>query len=114
MTQAFLRASAAFLFMPVRDMQNRPRDGRALKILCASGWVGVHLFLFCAAAGPHSAMYFNPVLDRIFKANVFHQLHHATSRGYYRFVPWAHVLPARRRADCARYNEVFDADFEFR
>ena len=28
MTQAFLRASAAFLFMPVRDMQNRPRDGR--------------------------------------------------------------------------------------
>ena len=28
MTQAFLRASAAFLFMSVRDMQNRPRDGR--------------------------------------------------------------------------------------
>ena len=66
------------------------------------------------SVNPHSAMYFNPVLDRIFKANVFHQLHHATSRGYYRFVPWAHVLPARRRADCARYNEVFDADFEFR
>ena len=53
------------------------------------------------SVNPHSAMYFNPVLDRIFKANVFHQLHHATSRGYYRFVPWAHVLPARRRADCA-------------
>ena len=66
------------------------------------------------SVNPHSAMYFNPVLDRVFKANVFHQLHHATSRGYYRFVPWAHVLPARRRADCARYNEVFDADFEFR
>ena len=65
------------------------------------------------SVNPHSAMYFNPLLDRVFKANVFHQLHHATSRGYYRFVPWAHVLPARRRADCAKYNQVFEADFAF-
>ena len=32
MTQAFLRASAAFLFMPVRDMQNRPLDGRIRRV----------------------------------------------------------------------------------
>lgn len=60
---------------------------------------------------PYSVMYFNPLLDRLFKANVHHQIHHALNRGYYLFVPWAHVLPARREADGALYNRVFQTDF---
>ena len=84
--------------------------------------VGVHwyvgLLLTCHdgalhSVNPHSAMYFNPILDAVFKANVHHQLHHALNKDYYFFVPWAHVLPARRRADCDRYNKTFETDFAF-
>ena len=42
-----------------------------------------------------------------------HQLHHALNKGHYLFVPWSHVLPKRRRADCDRYNHVFKTDFGF-
>lgn len=57
--------------------------------------------------------YYNPLLDWLFRGNVTHQLHHALSKGYYMFVPWAHALPGRRRADCEKYNQVFRTDFAF-
>ena len=57
--------------------------------------------------------YFNPLLDWLFEGNVNHQLHHALNKGHYLFVPWSHVLPKRRRADCDRYNHVFKTDFGF-
>ena len=63
---------------------------------------------------PFSVMYFNPLLDRFLEPNVMHQLHHAVVQGYYLFVPWHHLLPGRRRADCDRYNRVFNTDFDFR
>ena len=86
--------------------------------------VGIHWFvgvlLTCHdgalhSVNPYSAMYFNPLLDGIFRANVHHQLHHALGqKGYFLFVPWAHVLPERRRADCELYNRVFGTDFALR
>lgn len=86
--------------------------------------VGIHWFvgvlLTCHdgalhSVNPFSAMYFNPLLDAIGKANVHHQLHHALGhKGYFLFVPWAHVLPARRRADCELYNQVFATNFALR
>ena len=65
------------------------------------------------SVNPYSVMYYNPVLDHLLQPNVHHQLHHALNKGYYLFVPWGHVLPDRRRADCRRYNEVFKTDFTF-
>ena len=82
--------------------------------------VGIHWFvgvlLTCHdgalhSVNPHSAMYFNPVLDAIFKGNVHHQLHHALNKkSHLLFVPWSHMLPARRHADCELYNRVFCTD----
>lgn len=63
------------------------------------------------SVNPYSVMYFNPLLDAVLKGNVTHQLHHALNKGYYLFVPWAHVRSSRRAADCARYNRVFGTDF---
>ena len=63
------------------------------------------------SVNPFSVMYYNPLLDGVFKGNPTHQLHHALNREYYCFVPWRHVRPSRRRADCERYNRVFGTDF---
>jgi hypothetical protein len=63
------------------------------------------------SVNPFSVMYFHPLLDACFKGNVTHQLHHALNKGHYLFVPWGHMLPARRQADCERYNYVFKTDF---
>ena len=62
---------------------------------------------------PYSIMYFNPILDHNLEPNVMHQLHHAINKGYYGFVPFHHLIPQRRRADCDRYNELFQTDFTF-
>ena len=62
---------------------------------------------------PYSVMYFNPVLDYVFKANITHQLHHALNRGYLLFWPYYHVFPASRKADIERYNQVFKTQYEF-
>jgi len=65
------------------------------------------------SVNPFSAMYFNPLLDWLLKANVNHQLHHALNAGHLLFVPWSHVFRKGRQTDCRRYNQVFKTTFEF-
>ena len=66
------------------------------------------------SVNPFSVMYFNPIFDWLLEPNVNHQLHHALNKGHYTFVPWEHALsPAKRTADCNRYNQVFKTNFVF-
>ncbi len=65
------------------------------------------------SVNPYSVMYFNPILDFMFKPNICHQLHHALNRDYTLFVPYGHILPSRRKRDEKKYNEVFKTTFSF-
>lgn len=62
---------------------------------------------------PYSVMYFNPALDHFLNPNIYHQLHHATSRGYLLFVPYHHVSARLRKVDTDEYNRLFKTTFSF-
>jgi len=79
-------------------------------------WFGVvWMDINSHSINPYTVLFWNPMLDYVFKANITHNLHHAFNNDpeYTMFLPLRHVSTKRRQADLERYNQLMDTQVNF-
>lgn len=54
-----------------------------------------------------------PLYDMIFKMGMAHNIHHAKPNEHTTIIPYHHIFPERRAADCAAYRKLFPLEEEF-
>ena len=62
---------------------------------------------------PYTPYFFNPILDYMLRATVFHNLHHVMQHNYYRTIPWSHLISKSERCkDIDLYNKHLKTHFQ--
>ena len=63
------------------------------------------------SVNPYTALFFNPFLDWIFRANVAHQIHHVVQTKNFSFVPFHHIFQNHRLSDMREYDKIMKTKF---